>query len=102
MRTLRKYSVSKPAQSDMRVIAKYTFERWGAGQAVRYVKGIEACFQILSERPGMGRACVAISSGLHRHEQGKHVVFYRLKPGGDRIVRVLRRQMVPSKAQFES
>jgi plasmid stabilization system protein ParE len=49
----------------------------------------------------MGRACNAISSGLRRHEQGKHVIFYRLKPGGIRIVRVLHQQMIPDKPHFE-
>jgi plasmid stabilization system protein ParE len=49
----------------------------------------------------MGRACDVISPGLHRHEQGKHVVFYRLRPGGIRIVRVLHQQMIPDKAHFD-
>jgi toxin ParE1/3/4 len=85
----------------MRAIAKYTFERWGADQAVRYVQSLQRCFQTLAENAEMGRACDAISSGLHRHEQGKHVVFYRLRPGGIRIVRVLHQQMVQAKAQFQ-
>jgi plasmid stabilization system protein ParE len=49
----------------------------------------------------MGRACDATSTGLRRHEQGKHVVFYRLKPDGIRIVRVLHQQMIPAKPHFE-
>jgi toxin ParE1/3/4 len=49
----------------------------------------------------MGRACDAISSGLRRHEIGKHIVFYRLKPDGIRIVRVLHQQMIPAKPQFD-
>jgi plasmid stabilization system protein ParE len=32
---------------------------------------------------------------------GKHVVFYRLKPGGIRIARILHQQMIPAKMQFE-
>jgi len=48
----------------------------------------------------MGR-CDAISPGLHRHELGKHVVFYRLKPGGIRITRVLHQQMIPNEPQLE-
>jgi toxin ParE1/3/4 len=84
----------------MRAIARYTFEKWGKEQAVRYAHGLRSCFQILAENPGMGRACDAISSGLHRHELGKHVVFYRLKPGGIRIVRVLHQQMTPVKSHF--
>ena len=88
-----KYSVSKAAQSDMRAIARYTFERWGVNQAIRYAQSLQTCFQILAENLEMGRACDAVSSGLHRHEQGKHVAFYRLRPGGIRIVRVLHQQI---------
>ena len=95
-----KYSVSKPAQSDMRAIVRYTFDKWGAEQAVRYVQGLRTCFQIQAENPGMGRACEAIGAGLHRHEQGRHAVFYRLRPGEIRIVRVLHQQMIPVKSHF--
>jgi plasmid stabilization system protein ParE len=38
---------------------------------------------------------------LRRFEVGKHVVFYRLNPGGIRIVRVLHQQMIPAKLRFE-
>jgi toxin ParE1/3/4 len=98
---LPKYSVSRPAQSDLRTITRYTLERWGAKQALHYAQGLQGCFQTLAETPGIGRSCDAISAGLHRHEQGKHVVFYRLKPEGIRIVRVLHQQMVPANSHFE-
>jgi len=98
---LRKFSVSKPAQSDMRVILKYTFEQWGKEQAVRYAQGLQDCFQVLAESPEAGRACDEISKHLRRHEHGKHVVFYLLNQTGIRIVRVLHGQMVPVKSQFE-
>ena len=96
-----KYSVSRPAQSDMRGILRYTFEQWGKEQAVRYAQGLQGCFQILAESPEAGRACDEISKHLRRHEHGKHVVFYRLNQTGIRIVRVLHGQMVPVKSQFE-
>ena len=93
--------VSKPAKSDMRAIVRYTGEMWGANQAVRYVQSLQACFELLARDSDIGRACDAMSSGLRRHEHGKHVLFYRTKPGGIRIVRVLHQQMVPAKIHFE-
>ncbi len=96
-----KFSVSKHAQPDMRSTARYTLEKWGVDQAIRYARGLQDTFWTLAENPRMGRPCDAISSGLHRHEQGKHVVFYRLKPGGIRIVRVLHQQKIPVKSHFE-
>jgi toxin ParE1/3/4 len=98
---LPKFSVSKAAQADLRSITRYTFEKWGAAQAAKYSLAQRNCFQKLANSPGMGRECASISSGLRRHEQGKHVVFYRLKPGGIRIVRVLHQQMIPARSHFE-
>lgn len=95
-----KLTVSRPAQSDLRAIARYTWERWGALQAVKYVQDLEACFRTLAQSPGIGRACDEVSHGLHRHEHVKHVVFYRLKPGGIRVIRVLHHQMLPANSHF--
>jgi toxin ParE1/3/4 len=85
----------------MRAIARYTLETWGVDQAVRYAQGLQSSFQFLAENPGIGRACDAISPDLRRHEVGKHVIFYRLKPGGIRIVRVLHQRMNPIQSRFE-
>jgi toxin ParE1/3/4 len=49
----------------------------------------------------MGRSCDSISAGLHRHEVGKHVIYYRLKPSGIRVVRILHQQMNPARTHFE-
>jgi toxin ParE1/3/4 len=86
----------------MREIARFTLDRWGVSQAHLYVQGLKATFQLLADNPGIGRSCDAISSGLHRHEQGKHVIFYRLKPGGIRVVRILHQQTIPAKSHFEN
>jgi len=85
----------------MRAIARYTLDKWCEDQAIRYVQGLQASFQTLAQNPEMGRACNATSPGLRRHEQGKHVVYYRLKPEGIRIVRVLHQQMIPAKPHFD-
>jgi toxin ParE1/3/4 len=85
----------------MREIARFTLERWGESQAHRHGQGLQAAFQLLAENPRMGRPCDTISAGLRRHEVGKHVIFYRLKPGGARIVRVLHQKLIPAKAHLE-
>jgi toxin ParE1/3/4 len=99
---LPKFNVSRPAQFDIREIARFTLERWGVSQAHRYTQGLRATFQLLADNPRMGRSCDAISAGLHRHEVGKHVIFYRLKPSGIRVVRILHQQMNPSKSYFKT
>jgi toxin ParE1/3/4 len=62
---------------------------------------LEDSFQLLAQNPSIGRSCDAIQAGLRRFEVGKHVIFYRSKPGGIRIVRVLHQQMIPAKPRFE-
>jgi toxin ParE1/3/4 len=49
----------------------------------------------------MGRECAEISPGLRRHESGEHVVFYRLRPNGIRVMRVLHQQMAPEQGRLE-
>jgi toxin ParE1/3/4 len=98
---LPKFTVSEHAQSDLRVIARYTLERWGASQAKKYAQVFHGCFQTLAGNSEMGRTCDVISSGLRRHEAGRHVVFYRMKQGGIRIIRVLHQQTIPIKTYFE-
>lgn len=97
-----KYFVSDAAGSDVRGIIRYTTLKWSAEQAARYSAGLQKCFRMLAQTPGMGRACDPISVGLRRFEHGKHVVFYRMVASGILITRVLHQQMLPSKSRFES
>ena len=98
---MSRFVVSAEAQVDIDLIAAYTTDTWSWQQTDRYLSKLEDSFQLLAENTEMGRACDAISIGLRRHEQGKHVVFYRVKPEGIRIVRVLHQQMVPANFPFE-
>jgi toxin ParE1/3/4 len=98
---LARIVISKPAKSDLRAIVRFTVERWGANQAVTYVQGLRACFEVLANDSGIGRSCDGISPDLRRHEHGKHVGFYRLSRDEIRIVRILHQQMIPTKIHFE-
>jgi toxin ParE1/3/4 len=98
---MKRFLVSVEAQKDVDLIAAYTTDTWGQQQTDRYLSQLEDGFQLLAENPRMGRLCDAISAGLRCHEVGKHTVFYRLKPGGVRIVRVLHQQMLPAKSRFK-
>lgn len=95
-------SVSLEAEADIDAIAAYTTNKWGWRQTDRYLGQLEDCFQLLAERPSIGRSCDTVQAGLRRFEVGKHVVFYRFESGGIRIVRVLHQQMLPTKSRFAS
>ena len=98
---MKRAVVSAKAHIDLDLIAAYTTDTWGLQQTDRYLGQLEDSFQLLAKNPSIGRSCDAIHTGLRRFEVGKHVVFYRLKPGGIRIVRVLHQQMMPAKPHFK-
>jgi toxin ParE1/3/4 len=85
----------------LRAIVRFTVEKWGPEQAVKYAQSLQNCFQTLADNPEMGRECNGISPGMRRHEHGKHVVFYLPQPSRMLIVRVLHQQIIPAKSRFE-
>lgn len=81
--------------ADIEDIAGHTLTTWGKAQCRRYLDELQACFQELAIHPNLGRKCDRIRPGLMRFETGRHVVFYRQRPYGVRIIRVLHQQMLP-------
>ena len=98
---LPKYSLTRAATSDLIDIFDYTQDQWGTDQAEKYRQGLTGCCVLLAEMPSSGRLCENIRPGLHRQEQGKHVVFYRKKPDGTiRISRILHQSRLPDLERF--
>ena len=95
------YSFSKQARLDLIEIAEYTLDRWGQGQAERYLDGLDDCFKRLVQTPQMGRSFEQIRSGYLRIEHGKHVVIYRADADGVFICRILHQRMLPERQLFE-
>ena len=91
------FRVSRRAEVDLLGIGDYTLRTWGEVQAARYMNELEACCQMLAENPRIGRRCEYIRPGLRRMEHDKHVVFYREKPEGVFISRILHQRMLPEK-----
>ena len=91
---------SRRAEADLYGIGLHTLRTWGEAQTARYLGELEDCCRLVADNPGLGRPCGRIRPGLRRMEKGKHVVFYRLKPGAIRAVRVLHQRMPLSKSQF--
>jgi plasmid stabilization system protein ParE len=51
--------------------------------------------------PALGRSCDEIRPGLRRMEQGRHVILYRVEPGGILISRILHQRMLPEKQDID-
>ena len=87
--------LSRKAKADLDQIAEYTTRTHGRAQCSLYVNELEDCFEHLAEHPGLGHHCDHVSPGLRQWDQGRHAVFYRERPSGVRIVRILHDRMLP-------
>lgn len=92
---MAKFKLTRLAVADLEAILDYTLETWGQRQADRYLGDLEACFQELADQPGLGRSCDGIRPGLRRMEHGRHVVFFRSRDYGIRIIRILHQGLMP-------
>ena len=74
-----KYTFSKRADKEISKILEYSYREFGLGldQAEKYKTGLENCFQLLADDPGMGRVCNDIRNEYFRHEHESHIIFYR-------------------------
>jgi toxin ParE1/3/4 len=89
-----RYVLSPAAQLDLEQIWDYTCDRWGDGQAEKYVREIERAIQRVVQNPMIGRACDEVRAGYRRYAVGSHTLYYRLA-GADCIdvVRILHERM---------
>lgn len=92
---MARFQFTKVAEADLEAIIEYTLGIWAPSQTDRYLVDFQTCFQNLADLPNLGRKCERPLPGLMRFEHGRHVVFYRPKPYGIRIIRILHQSMLP-------
>ena len=91
------FRFSRRAEADLIEIGEYTLRAWGEDQTIRYIDDLETCCQQLADNPELGRPCDNIRPGLRRMKQGQHVIFYRQKPRGILVSRILHQRMLPER-----
>ncbi|MAO17521.1 type II toxin-antitoxin system RelE/ParE family toxin [Muricauda ruestringensis] len=85
-----KYVISAKARADLKAIAKYTIEKFGEGQSLKYAQGFKTILADLADNPELGRRYVAVKDKmLSRYRYKAHVIFYYVENGKIFIVRVL-------------
>jgi len=92
---------SSLAESDLFEIGAYTLRTWGEVQTIRYLEELEVSCRYLADHPSAGRSCEEIRPGLYRHEQGKHVIFFRRDDAGIVVSRILHQRRLPEIHPFE-
>ncbi len=91
---MRTFDLTRSALADLRVIARYTQERWGVRQRKTYLKAFDQVFHALAKNPRMGQACDEVREGYRKFPHGGHVIYYK-HPSDDEllIVRILHASM---------
>lgn len=85
--------LSPPAYEDVRGIWRYTAANWSERQAQSYIDKLFDAMEALAAGSRPGRSADNISVGLRRENCVSHVIFYRQRDSGIRVVRVLHQRM---------
>lgn len=89
------YKFSQRSQADLEDIVRYTLDNWGAGQATRYLDGLEKRVQALADAPSLGKQYDDLAQGLHGFVYQSHMIYYIKADHGITVVRVLHQSMNP-------
>jgi len=93
---MRAIEYTASAEADLAGIVEFTLTTWGAGQARRYIEGLETLTARLVEQPALGMSCMDLSPGLRAFPYQSHVLYYLVEPERLIVVRVLHKRMNPS------
>lgn len=90
---MAEYRLTPAAVRDLEVIWAYTFQRWGVGQADRYIDILTATFAELAQSPKTAPACDQIRRGYRRRGVERHMIYFRVTNYGVSIIRILHERM---------
>jgi len=79
---------SSEARIDLSEIAIY-IGKDNPAAAERWLDGIDRLLGLLAANPAMGEAVDHLASGMRRHTFGRYLLFYRPRPDGILLYRVL-------------
>lgn len=74
----RRYVLSPAARADLEQIWDYSGDRWGDGQAEKYVYEIQRAIERVVDNPEIGRACDEVRPDYRKHAVGSHTLYYRI------------------------
>lgn len=76
-----RHRITQRAERDLKDIYRYTVQTFGHAQAEKYLRELDAVFEILGDYPNMGRI---YEGRTHQFVHGKHIILYRV--GSNEIV----------------
>ena len=70
-----RHRITARAERDLKDIYRYTVETFGHNQAEKYLRELDAVFELLGDYPNMGRV---YEGRTHQFVHGKHIILYRI------------------------
>lgn len=70
-----RHRITHRAERDLKDIYRYTFENFGHTQAEKYLRELDAVFELLGDYPSMGRF---YEGRTHQFVHGRHIILYRM------------------------
>ncbi|MCI9888018.1 type II toxin-antitoxin system RelE/ParE family toxin [Micrococcales bacterium 31B] len=90
---MNRFKFTPAAERDLSTIWDFTAERWGAGQAKKYIREVQAAVERLVDDPERGRARDEVRACYRSYAVGVHHIFYRHSANHIEVVRVLHKRM---------
>ena len=90
---MAEYRLTPAAEYDLENIWSYTYQRWGARQADKYIETLVRAFIKLAHSPDIAPACDHIRSGYRRYSIERHHLYFRRTDYGVVIIRILHDRM---------
>ena len=87
------FRVSKAAAADIKQIARYTQDVWGAPQRRRYLAGLNDEVETLSLNPRMVAERQEFDPPVRIRQYEKHLIVYVIQDSGILMIRVLHQTM---------
>lgn len=84
--------LTRSARRDLEDIRRFTVDRWGRDQWLKYFAGLQLSFERITTDSGCGRPRDALSAGLRSLTCEQHVIFFspiRRANGAVVIVRIV-------------
>lgn len=85
------------SRKDLEFIRKYTVNKWGKPQWIKYKEILRKRMQALANNPDLGLSIDEISNNAYRFPDGKHVFYYIKREKDVVFVGFLSSNMAPEK-----
>jgi len=91
--TINDFRLTSTALEDLREIARYTRNKWGAAKQNLYLTALDNKFSWLAKNYDVGKARDEIKKRYFSYPEGRHIIFYRIKKESVEILGILHQSM---------